>query len=442
VGARVTELGTRSVHDSFGRTCFARAVLRSRGVPLVLLLAAAACAAPGRRRATPPSADTAAVLQLRGDHAAARAEAERVLADRPHDADALLVAACAAIEQRDLDAAANSAGGLATLSPHDPRAPVLTSLVGRRRAQPSEPMLASLAGARRAAGRPDLSEASFPGGKELWARAFPAPTADALGTMRSGQRLLLEPRSIGDDRSALAVEVARAPAGEPLVVLLQALSVLRLREGSPPPDPDLVSDLGRAVTAADPDNGLLALAAWLVRAPALAPLTPADAEPLARFAAMPRFEHPAGRLARELVETARSVDPAAASLPARRTDLVLPLTAVNLASRVAATRVASPPPEPDAPLAAALTAIARRLEAAPTHLERLLSTLLAVNAAALGGAGESRTPELTQRLRSARDAAATADAPVQRVALASWPLAFLWREWTPDEIVRLEPLTR
>jgi hypothetical protein len=305
------------------------------GSALVLSLGYAR-AAPGTPSA-PASSDAAAVLQVRGDHAGARAEAKRVLAARPSDAEALLVGACAAIEQRHLDAAESFAGRLAARAPPDPRAPVLVGLVSRRRAHPSEPMLTSLANAWREAGRPDLSAVPQAGGPALWDRAFPALDGGSLGSLRPGQQLVLAQRELDDDRRPLAIAVARAPDGQPLVVLLHALYAIRGPNGSPPPDPVLVGALARAVVAAEPDNGMLALAGWLARTPRDAPLAEGDAAALTSFARMPRFEYPARRLARELVELARPVDPWAESLPARRPDVHLPYTVIHLAYRVVPT---------------------------------------------------------------------------------------------------------
>src|SRR6266511_3934445 len=141
---------------------------------------------------TPPTAQHAALLHMRGEFTAARAEIEAVLAKHPSDASALFTAASFEIESGDPTAASRYVSKLERLSPAPTQARVLAALIARRQRQPQERIDDSLIEAWKEVGRPDLASTPLLPPLDSWATEIMPPELgpDVRKRMSAAERLV------------------------------------------------------------------------------------------------------------------------------------------------------------------------------------------------------------------------------------------------------------
>jgi len=183
---------------------------------LALRLLPVVLGAPG---VSPSATDAqhAALLEVRGELGAARVEADAILSKRPDHPGALFVAACAALEAGDLDAAAYHTKRLQARSPVPPQAVILGVLVERRRVQPFEKLRDALVQSWKLADRPNLEANPLLPDLESWGRILPPIPRQIRDSLMPGERLLFDHGGSGDSPEyvALALEAGSYPRRTP-----------------------------------------------------------------------------------------------------------------------------------------------------------------------------------------------------------------------------------
>jgi hypothetical protein len=396
--------------------------------------------------ATTPSAMHAALLHLRGDSSEAQGELEAVLASTPDNPAALFTAACFAIELGDTKAATAYATRLEQVSPQSRHAKVLDALVPRRRRLPDERLDDALIEAWKESGRPDLSlEPLLPPDDEWWLDLLPDLEQDIVAKLTPPERLMFDSR-LGalahPDFYENAIAAARTADSNPLVVNVEVLVSLSPSRFGPPIPELLREEVSRVVArvaprviAADPGNGLLALASWMASAGEDVPLDGDDLDLIQRAVAQPRFEIPRREFVREAQGMASRIDPRYAPIRGMFAAMVgmggalLPIT--RLSDRAVATT------EPDLRLRASpvLAKAAKRLEGSGRLLDRMLSLILLDTSAKLRGDEESAAQVRTQIDHERRRGDGLREGAKR---LGTWPFAERLRDWDPDgETARL-----
>jgi hypothetical protein len=230
----------------------------------------------------PTAGERAALLQLRGETAAALAAADAILVKDPGDPGALFVAACAAVESGDLEHASTYTARLEQRR-RDPHAAVLHSLIERRRGQEEKRSLReALVVAWKDVGRPNLGADPILRPSESWGVLLPELDRDSRARLTAGERFIFDNGKPAT--SAAFVEAAIRAAAEaeknPAVVNLEVLGALTPFADVAEVDPRVASDAAarasRIVASADPDNGYMALAGLLATAPGDVPFSTAD----------------------------------------------------------------------------------------------------------------------------------------------------------------------
>lgn len=379
-----------------------------------------------------PTAEHAALLHMRGDVAAARAEIEAVLAEHPTDASALFTAASFEIEAGDLTAASRYVSKLERLSPAPPQARVLAALIARRQRQPQERIDDALIEAWKKVGRPDLASSPLLPPLESWATEIMPPELgpDFRKRMSAAEQLVFAYDGPPNGRQHLKVAFDAAMTAEknPLAVNIEILAALTFFEPMPDEHRDdarrVADRVGPIVAAADPTNGYLALAAWLSSGSNDTPMSVQDLALLEKAVAKPRFEVPRHEMSTELQQMASRVDAKHGAMRARMAALGVPVPLIRLWKRAEATQ------EPALRRRAGdlLAATARRLEPSGTMLERMLALALADVGAKLSG-DERRIASV--RAEVARGRASMNAMREEQKRLGTWPFAGPWRDWDP-----------
>lgn len=270
-------------------------------IPLAMVLMAAAA----------PSVQRAALLNMRGESAAARAEIAAVLADHPQAPSALFTAACIAIEAGALQQARAYTGTLRVTIPAPPHADVLEGLIDRRERDPSEPIDKALVEAWTKAGRPDLSTRPLLPKVEEWGALLPELSRETLEAMTAAQRFLFakDAQATADETLKLALEAARTPDVNALAVNVEVLGLIGHHDAIPPAlkaaVDAAVSKLGPRVVAADAGNGYLEVASWLATGRPDQAISESEVALLERAVARPRFAVPRAAMFKELRQMAR-----------------------------------------------------------------------------------------------------------------------------------------
>jgi hypothetical protein len=379
--------------------------------------------------ATPPTAQHAALLHMRGEFTAARSEIEAVLAKHPSDASALFTAACLALESAP-GSAAPYVSRLERLSPLPPHARVLRALIPRRERHPQERIDDAVVEAWKAAGRPDLAASPLLPPLESFGAVIPEIEPGARKRMTPAERLLFayDGPATGNDFLKLALSAADTAEKNPLVVNIEILAALTPFEPMPT---EFRADAHRAairvapvVAAADRTNGYLDVAGWLASGPGDAPLSADDLALLDRAVSKPLFELPRREMLAQMEDMATRLDAKYGVMRARRAALGAPVPLMRLSQRAEATQEQALRRR----AGDLLTAMAKRLESSGTMLERMLSVSLASKGAKLGG-DERRIAAVRADMDRARASmSAMTDAQKQ---LGTWPFADPWREWDP-----------
>ena len=389
----------------------------------------------------PTAAEHAALLQVRGDTAAARVSADTILGKHPGDAGALFVAACAALEGGELDIASEYTARLER-GRSLPQAAVLKRLVERRRSSPDEPLRDALVAAWKEAGRPDLSAEPLLRAIESWGPLLPPFDPKVRSRLTASERFIFDTGRPATTPAAYmkAASLASAEVEQnPVAVNLEILAAL-----APPADVGEVDSssaaqaaaahVGRIVVAADLDNGYLPLAAILASAPGNAPLDSDEVAAIERALQRPRFEYTRDQALKQFRELAARIDPRHGELRAWSAAMggSIPLYRLWMRAehvedgelRVRAGRV--------------LQEVGERFHNAGTALEYALSVMLAQKGAELAGdaaAVEAARVEVT-RWSEWRQSAERA-----RKRMGNWPFAAMWREWTPSgEVAHMRKL--
>ena len=389
--------------------------------------------------ATPPTVHNAALLHMRGDFAAARAEIEAVLAEHPADGSALFSAACFALESSNPSSAAPYVSRLERLSPAPPHGRVLRALIPRRQRHPEERIDDAVVEAWKEAGRPDLAGCPLLPSLDSWADVVPEIKPNVRKRMTAAERLLFayDGPPTGNEHLKLALHAAAAAEKNPLVVNIEILAALTPYEPMPSEFSEeargVASRLAPIVTAADRANGYLSLAAWLPSGPGDVGLSVDDLTLLEAAVAKPRFEVPRRAILAELLEVASRLDDQYGSIRARRVALGTPVPLMRLWKRAEATQQ----PALRHRAGDLLTATAKRLEPSGAMLERMLSLALAEKGATLGG-DERRIVVVhadVKRVRASLNAMRE-----DQTRLGTWPFAGPWREW--DAVREMEHFQR
>jgi hypothetical protein len=175
----------------------------------------------------PTAAESAALMQLRGDTSAALAAADAILVKDPGDPGALFVAACAAIESGDLDRASSYAARLEQRQ-HDPHAAVLKKLIERRRAANDTPLREALVSAWKDAGCPDLGAAPLLRASESWGPLLPKFDREARARLTAGERFVFDNGNPATSSAFVEAAIRAAAEAEknPVVVNLEILGAL------------------------------------------------------------------------------------------------------------------------------------------------------------------------------------------------------------------------
>jgi hypothetical protein len=378
----------------------------------------------------PTAAERAALLQLRGDTAAALAAADAILMKDPGDPGALFVAACAAIESGDLDRASTYTTRLEQRQ-SDPHAVVLKKLIERRRGQKSEPLREALVSAWKAAGRPDLGAKPMLRESESWGQLLPKFDRDVRARLTAGERFIFDNGypATSSGYVELAIRAAAESEKNPVVVNLEVLGALTPFTDVAGVDPRAASEAaahaGRAVASADPENGYLALARLLAVAPGHAPFSADDLAVIEGALKKPRFEYPREQSLTHFRQFAVRVDPQHADLRAFSAALGGSLPLFRVWQRAEAVKTA----ELRARAGHVVQQVGARFRGAGTGLEKALGLALEVKGAELRGdaaALEAAKADQTQwwKLQQGAEAA--------RKRMGNWPFAAGWREWTPS----------
>lgn len=375
----------------------------------------------------PPSAQHAALTYLRGNADAAWEEISAVLAVSPTNAQALLLAACINLETSGPDAAKRWVTRLERSPDARSEAAVLRQLLSRRKRLPQERIEDALAKAWRAAGEPDLSASltllSFEPGDVV-----PAFDCSVEQRMTPAEHLVLVNED-KEERVKTAIASSDNPGKNPLVFNVEVLAALTPFEPVPA---ELQADarrvaaaVGQVVTHADPDNGYLAVAAWLASGPGSDPMTAQDLALLEDAASRPRFAVPRREMGAELKMLATRLDPAHGTLRANRAALGTSVPLYRLWQRAEAT--------PDGPLRAragnVLLTVAGRLACSGTLLERMLGVALAQKGAKLSASGALPDAFRADAMRFQEWYHAMT---TRSKRAGTWPFAGAWRNWDPD----------
>lgn len=375
-------------------------------MPLLLMLTSLLAPAGG-----PPSASHAALLYVRGDVQAARAETAAALAKDPADARALFVRACLELETAGSGVAEPFVSAMEQLASTPPQAVVLRRLLSRRLSTPSERVDDALAEAWNVAGRPDLSTVPLLPPLESWAEDL-VPSLPPGSASSPQVRLVFSWQE--PERPKMALQAAEDAEMNPLAVNLEILAALMQVPGSK----DLMqiaARVGRAVSATDPSNGYLDLAAWLALGAGTDPISSSDASAIERAVAKPRFEVPRPALFEQLRRMADRIDPPSANLRARTASIGIPVPVFRLWQRTEATKDGS------VRLRAArvMSKIASRFACSGTILERMLAAALAGKSAEiLESLERAEVLRAQEALRTWREAMTDA-----QKKLGTWPLA-------------------
>jgi hypothetical protein len=372
--------------------------------------------------AAPPTPADAAAVQYAGDPLGALRIAERLVATRPDDVTARLVATCAALEAGKLRAANDLLAPLERTTPPPPRALVLRRLLERRIRAPGEPFTRALALAWNQAGRPDLAS-----DEPLLDGASQAPGPDRPHTHGAASRLLFDTPNTADERAVAALAASEELTGAPVVVALQILGSLSFVE-CPADAAQRNAAVGGTVETARralPRNGYVEVAGILARCPRR--LSSADIARLEEASARPEFGYPRPEAFDQLLQLAERVDRPSARRRAIAAWLALDIAGVQLRALVEA----EPDPELRRRAARAMERIGWRFVDGTAWLERLMGLSLAHAAEGSGRAG-SRPASFWKRSEAQRDLYRAWSESKNR--LGRWPFAAEWREWTPDEV--------
>jgi hypothetical protein len=388
----------------------------------------------------PTAAEHAALLQVRGDTAAARAAADTILGKHPGDASALFVAACAALESGELDVASEYTAQLER-GRSIPQAAVLRRLIERRRSSTEEPLREALVTAWKEAGHPDLSAEPLLRATESWGELLPPFDPKVRSRLTASERFIFD--TGGPATTPAYVKAAILASAEteqnPLAVNLEILAAL-----TPPADVGGVdrssaarvaaAHVGRVVVAADPDNGYLALAATLASIPGYAPLDSQDLAGIERALQKPRFEYPRDEAMRQFREIAVRIDPRHGELRAWSAALGGSIPLYRLWKRAELVEDG----ELRVRAGRVLQDVGKRFRNAGTTLEYALSVMLEQKGAQLSGdaaAVDAVRVEVT-RWSEWRQSAERA-----RKRMGNWPFAAVWREGTPSsEVAQMRKL--
>lgn len=388
--------------------------------PLAALLLATAAATSAQEQIPRPT-DEAERLSLIGDLPGARSSAEHILARDPADGPALLLAACVALRQGDLAAADGYARRLARLDPVPAEAPVLTALVARRRVKPAEPIHEALGAAWREAGSPEPKRQLL---RDTMARALDGGAIfgidrKALAKLPPGEAWLVEEATGGAGpifaEGARVKELERSAGKNGFLVNLVLLGR---------PTRQDVSGLLRALAAARPDDGAIALAIALQGGPGpSAPYSPAELAKLEAAANAPRF----GLSAAEWRQLEEGFAAQAATAVKRGHRWLARMAAVNGAiglsipctlARDRADATTGPARER---AARALLRMGRRFGESPLRLDQGMGILLESWATTALEDGPAIAAAQEKRLRWA----AESDAQLWALGSWSWPLSSL-----------------
>jgi hypothetical protein len=237
------------------------------------------------------------------------------------------------------------------------------------------------------------------------------------------------------ERPKIALQAAEDAEMNPLAVNLEILAALMPR-AEVPGSKDLMqiaARVGRAVSATDPSNGYLDLAAWLALGAGTDPISSRDASAIERAVAKPRFEVPRPALLEQLRRMADRIDPPSANLRARTASIGIPVPVFRLWQRTEATKDGS------VRLRAArvMSKIASRFACSGTILERMLAVALAGKSADILESPErAEVLRAQEALRTWREAMTDA-----QKKLGTWPLAAALRDLdVTREVERYERL--
>src|SRR6266568_2836212 len=376
----------------------------------------------------PPSGSHAALLYLRGDARAARAETIAVLTKAPADGPALFVRACLELETTGPAAAEPYAARLEQVASSPPQAAVLRQLLSRRTTTPAEPIEDALAEAWKAAGRPDLRTSPLLPEVDGW-HVIPKVEPQVLKRMAAPERLLFAYGDNAQDRFRAAALAADRPERNPLVVNLDILEAVAPYEPLPVEYQKVAKQVAMrvvpVVSVTDPANGYLTVAAWLASGSADSSMTGDDLALLEDAVARPRFELPRRELLEQLRTLANHLEPRYGDLWACSAALGSPLPVNRLSQRAESTR------DPALRKRAGLlvSAVGKRLVCAGTLLERMFAVALASKGAKLAENGAAME---AIRADVDRSQAAMRSMTDGKKMLGTWPFAHPWREWDAD----------
>jgi hypothetical protein len=398
-----------------------------------------------------PSAMHAALLHMRGDSSQAQTELEAVLVSTPDEPAALFTAACFAIELGDAKAATAYATRLERVSPQSRHAKVLDALIARRLRLPNERLDDALVEAWRASGRPDLSSKPVLAPiEEWWLDLLPDLEQGVLARLTPPERLMFD--SLGGalthpDFYENVIAAARTANGNPLVVNIEILASLSpSRFGPPIPEAVrrearyAIAQVAPRVTAADPGNGYLSLAAWMPSAGTDIPLGVDDLDLIEQAVAQPRFEIPRREMLREAQAMASRLDPRYAPIRGMMAATVGMGSASLVVTWLIERALATTEPDLRRRTSMVLVKAAKRLEDSGTMLDRMCSLLLLNASAKLHEDEASATAVRAQVDRERRRLDGLREGVKH---LGTWPFAGHFHEWDPDgEMARLQRLAR
>lgn len=378
----------------------------------------------------PTPAERAALLQLRGDTAAALAAAGAILVKDPGDRGALFVAACAAIEFGDLDRASTYTTRLEQRL-RDPHAAVMRKLIERRRGRKDEPLREAVVLAWKEAGRPDLGAKPMLRASESWGALLPRIDREARARLTAGERFMFDNGNPATSSAYVVAAIGAAADAEknPVVVNLEVLGALTPFAEVAGVDRRAASDAaahaGRIVASADQNNGYMALAALLAAAPGDRPFSTADLAVMEGALQKPRFEYPRDESLAQLREVAIRIDPRHGSLRAWSAALGGSVPLFRIWQRAEAVK----DPELRARAGHAVQKVGARFRGAGATLEKALSVALEVKGAELRGdpTALAAAKEAQKRWWELQQGAEAA-----RKQMGNWPFAAGWREWVPS----------
>jgi hypothetical protein len=380
--------------------------------------------------AAPATVHDAALLHMRGDFAAARAEIEAVLAEQPSDAPALFTAACFALESSNPNSATPYVSRLEQLSAPPPQVRVLTALISRRERQREERIDDAVVEAWKEAGRPDLTAIPLLPPLESFGDVLPELEASVRARMTPAERLLFayEGPVTGEAYRKLAFQAAATAEKNPLCVNIEILAAFTPHEPMPlelrAEAHRIAVRLAPIVAASDRANGYLDVAGWLPSDSGDVPMCSGDLVLLERAVAKPRFEVPRREMLAEMQNMASRLDARYGAIRASRAALGTSVPLMRLWQRAEATE------EPALRRRAGdlLTAMAKRLGSSGTMLERMLGLALAEKGAKLSG-DERRIAVVRTEVSRGRASMNAMRADQKR--LGTWPFAGPWRDWDP-----------